>query len=242
MKEFLKLLVDKSKLVLSQKFRQKNPKVTYILLSVVAFIIAVLSIHLFLELTENLKADYMATIDTNVSQYIISFRTPTLTKYFTFVTNVGDSIGYICVFAILTLIFYIMFKNWKYVLQLAFISLLSLSSNLILKQIINRARPSSKHLVIVESLSYPSGHAMSAMAFYGFLIYLFYTFKINSYVKIVAIAIFSILIVSIGISRIYLGVHFPSDVAGGFIAGFAWVILCVLLLNVMRIFKEDPTT
>lgn len=242
MKNKLKAIIDTCKAILSKRFRQDNPKVSYIMIAVIAFIIFVFSIHLFLELTENLKAEYMANIDASVSQYIISFRTPALTTYFTFVTNVGSSLGYLCAFVICILLFYVMFHNWKYVIELALISLLTLSSNLVLKQIIHRTRPLSEHLVTVKTLSYPSGHAMSAMAFYGFLIYLFYTFKLNVFVKVGAITLFTILLLSIGISRIYLGVHFPSDVAGGFIAGFVWVVLCVFILNILRIFREDPKT
>jgi undecaprenyl-diphosphatase len=177
MKKILKSVVEKCKEVLSKKFRQDNPKVTYIIIAVIAFIIVATSIHLFLELTENLKAKYMNNIDASVSQYVISFRTPALTKYFTFATNLGGSLGYLCMFVICTLVFYLIFHSWKFVIELALISLLALSSNVVLKQIIHRARPLSEHLVTVKTLSYPSGHAMSAMAFYGFLIYLFYTFK-----------------------------------------------------------------
>jgi undecaprenyl-diphosphatase len=64
----------------------------------------------------------------------------------------------------------------------------------------------------------------------------------NIVIKVAVIILLSTLILSIGISRIYLGVHFPSDVAGGFMAGFAWVVLCVLILTVMKIFKENPKT
>lgn len=240
MKKILKEVVAKCKAVLSKKFRQDNPKVTYIIIAVIAFIIFISSLHLFLEITEDLKAKYMTHIDASVSQYIRSFRTPALTKYFTFATNVGDSLGYLCAFIIITIVFYLLFHNWKNVIELALISLLALSSNVILKKIIGRARPLSEHLVTVDTLSYPSGHAMSAMAFYGFLIYLVYTFKINTVIKVAIIFLLAIILLSIGISRIYLGVHFPSDVAGGFIAGFVWVVLCVLILNVIEIFKEDP--
>ncbi|WP_313791396.1 phosphatase PAP2 family protein [Lacinutrix neustonica] len=88
-------------------------------------------------------------------------------------------------------------------------------------------------------MSYPSGHAMTAMAVYGFLIYLFYHFKINSFLKFAIITILAILILSIGISRIYLGVHFPSDIIGGFIAGFIWVVFCALVFNIIGLFRRD---
>jgi len=139
-------------------------------------------------------------------------------------------------------LFYFIFKSWRYVVQLMIVLLVAASSNLLLKQIINRARPDADYLVTVNTLSYPSGHAMSAMAFYGFLIYLIYTFNIPKLVKYCIIAFLAILILSIGISRIYLGVHFPSDIAGGFIAGFIWVVFCILILNILKIFKEDPST
>jgi len=120
--------------------------------------------------------------------------------------------------------------------------LLALSSNLILKQIINRSRPELEHLVTVKTLSYPSGHAMTAMAFYGFLIFLFYGFKIHRFLKFTIITLLIFLIFSIGISRIYLGVHFPSDILGGFVAGFIWVIFCAFVFSIITVFGKDPKT
>jgi undecaprenyl-diphosphatase len=134
------------------------------------------------------------------------------------------------------------FKHWKYVTQIITVLLLSAVSNMILKRFIDRARPGIEHLVSVETLSYPSGHAMSAMAFYGFVIYLFYHFKMNIFLKVGAILVLFVLILSIGISRIYLGVHYPSDIAGGFIAGFIWVIFCILLFDLIEVFRRDPRT
>jgi undecaprenyl-diphosphatase len=119
---------------------------------------------------------------------------------------------------------------------------LALSSNLILKQLINRARPVAEHLVSVETLSYPSGHAMMAMAFYGILIYLFWQFPWNKLLKYTITMVLLLLILSIGISRIYLGVHYPSDILGGYAAGFMWVLFCIIIFHVMKIFKSDPAT
>ena len=83
---------------------------------------------------------------------------------------------------------------------------------------------------------------MTAMAFYGFLIYLIFTFKFKKVLKFTIITLLGFLILSIGISRIYLGVHFPSDIVGGFVAGFIWVVFCILVLNIFKIFREDPAT
>lgn len=137
-----------------------------------------------------------------------------------------------------TISFYLLFRNWRYVFEILFVIIVAGLSNVALKQVINRARPDAEHLVSVASLSYPSGHAMSAISFYGFLIYIIYNLKLNSWIKSVLIAIFSLLILAIGISRIYLGVHYPSDVAGGFIAGFIWVVFCVILFHVIDLLRK----
>lgn len=208
----------------------------------VTLLVVVFGIKFFLKLTRNLHTDLLSEFDTSVSEYVISFRSESLTTYFKFVTDVGDALGYLIVFSICSILFYLFFKNCKYVLQLSSILILALSSNLILKEIINRERPTLEHLVTVKTLSYPSGHAMTAMAFYGFLIYLILTFKINKGLKFVLTTVLLVLIFSIGISRIYLGVHFPSDIVGGFVAGFIWVVFCILILNILKVFKEDPNT
>lgn len=242
MRHQLKVWIDKCQQFLSQKLGKDNKKLSYIIIIAVASIIVLGSSKLFSELTENLRTKIFANLDASISEFIISYRTPALTWFFKFVTNVGGPYGYIIVLILCAVVFYLIFKNWRYVGELTLVLLMASVSNVILKQIMNRARPNIEHLVTVKSLSYPSGHAMTAMAFYGFLIYLIYQFKINSFLKFWLITFFILLIFSIGISRIYLGVHYPSDIVGGFIAGFIWVIFCVLILNVIIVFKEDPNT
>ncbi|EAQ42250.1 phosphatase PAP2 family protein [Polaribacter sp. MED152] len=238
----LKLFISKFKEFLSQKFKKYDGKIPYIITVVVTLLVVVLGIKFFLKLTRNLHTDLLSDFDAVVSEYVTSFRTDALTTYFKFVTDVGDALGYLIVFSVCSFLFYLFFKNWKYVLQLSSILVLALSSNLILKEIINRERPTLEHLVTVKTLSYPSGHAMTAMAFYGFLIYLILTFKISKLLKFALVTVLLLLILSIGVSRIYLGVHFPSDIVGGFVAGFIWVVFCILILNIFKVFKEDPNT
>lgn len=230
------------KKILSLNLHKYDHKLPYIITCFIALIIFIGSFNLFIELTEGLKSELLATYDTAISEKIVSFRSSSLTKYFIFVTKVGDSLGYIIAFPLCTLLFYWMFKSWEYVIQISLVMALALSSNLILKKIINRTRPEAEHLVVVETLSYPSGHAMTAMAFYGFLIYLISQFRISKILKFPIIILLILLILSIGISRIYLGVHFPSDIAGGYIAGLIWVVFCVMIFNLMKIFKRDSAT
>ena len=233
--------LNQLKAFLQRNFKKYDTKLPYIITSIIALIVFVGGTKIFIELTESLKTKLLAKYDQAIIDTVVSWRDPALTKYFILVTDIGDSIGYLIVFSLCTLSFYLIFKNWKYVAQIALVMVLALSSNLLLKKFINRARPDAEYLVQVETLSYPSGHAMMSMAFYGFLIYLIYNFKINKLLKTGIICFLVLLIGSIGLSRIYLGVHFPSDVAGGYLAGLIWVVFCVFIFNLIKIFRRDPS-
>lgn len=239
MKEKIVNFLKELKSILRDKFHQYNDKLPYLITIILALIIVVVGINVFVELTNTLNSDLIAKYDAAITKYVISFRTPLLNNILQFITNLGDLYGYIVVTTICSLFFFFKFKNWRYVAQLVFVIIISGLSNLALKEVINRARPTAEHLVSVQTLSYPSGHAMSATAFYGFLIYLCYFLKINKWLKGGLIFLCSFLIVSIGISRIYLGVHFPSDIAGGIIAGTIWVMFCVLIFNVIDLFRRE---
>ena len=238
MKNDIKQYIEKAASFLKKKISRKNEDISYYLLIVFAFIIFIIGINFFVELTESISGTSLKSYDRAVTDFIISFRTPELNIFFQYLTEVGDLYGYLILAAVFTLVFYLKFKNWRFVLEMIFVLLVSGLANVSLKQVINRARPEAVHLVSVETLSYPSGHAMSAMAFYGFLIYLFYTLKLKSWIKFVSIFLCCSIILGIGVSRIYLGVHFPSDVVGGFVAGFIWVIFCVVLFHIIDLLRK----
>jgi len=242
MRHALIAFLKKLKEFLIIKCHAYNVNLPYILTVAIALIMVIGGINLFIELTDTLTTETLANYDRMITDYVISFRTPALTEFFIFVTNVGDLYGYVVVLGLCIFISRVFFKRWKQVIQVALVLLLASVSNLILKRFIDRARPGIEHLVSVETLSYPSGHAMSAMAFYGFVIYLFYRFKMNKILKYSIMFLLLLLIMSIGVSRIYLGVHFPSDIAGGFIAGLIWVVFCVLVFDLIEIFRRDPNT
>lgn len=224
------------------RFGSYQQRLPYVLMVAIALVIVIGGINLFVELTAQLKTETLSNYDHEITEYIISYRNPVLTQYFKFVTEVGDVHGYLIVLGISILLSAFIFKKWKYIAQISLVLLLATLSNVMLKRFIDRARPGIEHLVVVKTLSYPSGHAMGAMAFYGFLIYLVHRIKMNKFLKLGLYVFLVLLILSIGISRIYLGVHFPSDVAGGFIAGLIWVVFCILIFNLVDVFRKDPLT
>ena len=101
--------------------------------------------------------------------------------------------------------------------RLASINLASaLAVDLIFKAIVQRPRPDGFRLVVETGYSFPSGHSMFSMAFYGFLIWLVWHYEKDRLQRWLFCFSFAFIIVMIGISRIYLGVHYASDVLGGY--------------------------
>jgi undecaprenyl-diphosphatase len=101
--------------------------------------------------------------------------------------------------------------------------------NQVLKRIIRRPRPTGINLIKENGFSFPSGHSMVSMAFYGVLIYLINKSKLNKETKLLLSLLLSILILFIGISRIYLGVHYASDVLAGFSLSLAYLIISIYI-------------
>lgn len=236
-KKIIEFLIQ-IKQLLRNTFNQYNDQLPFFIAIFIALLIVVGGINLFIDLTESIHSDVLASYDSKVTDYVTSFRNPELNLFMQGITEIGDLNGYIVLTVLCTILFYIKFKNWRYVLEMVFVLAIAGLSNSALKQVINRARPDVDHLVSVATLSYPSGHAMSAISFYGFLIYLIYNIKMKRIFKISLIILFSLMIFLIGISRIYLGVHFPSDIAGGYIAGLIWVIFCVVLFHVIDLLRK----
>lgn len=216
---------------------RNHPYFPFYLLIFVAFVVFILGMNVFVELSEDISGKAMRKYDSQITDFITSFRTPELNKFFQFVTDLGDLYAYIIATTLAAIFFFFRLKNKWFLFQLLGVLILSALANIALKRAFDRARPTIEHLVVVKTLSYPSGHAMSAMAFYGFLTYLVFQIKMKHWLRAVLASIFIFLILAIGISRIYLGVHFPSDVAGGFIAGLIWVAFCVVLFNIIALLR-----
>ena len=159
-----------------------------------------------------------------VSTFLISdFATP-IAK---FITNFGGAIFLI----IATIILFILIKNKKIGFSIISNLVIVTILNQLLKNILQRPRPNEFRIIEETGYSFPSGHSMVSMAFYGYLIYLIYRYVKNKYVKWALIVLLSILICTIGISRIYLGVHYTSDVLGGFLISISYLVIYISAVN-----------
>ena len=154
-----------------------------------------------------------------------------------FITNFG---GAIFVISLTTILFFVI-KDKKIgisiITNLGIVTIL----NQIIKFIMQRPRPTEFRIIEETGYSFPSVHSMVSLAFYGYLIYLIYKYINNKHLKRTLIIILSVLICIIGVSRIYLGVHYTSDVLGGFLISFAYLIIYIELVNkfVLEKNKDD---
>jgi len=159
-----------------------------------------------------------------VSTFLISdFATP-IAK---FITNFGGAIFLI----ILTILLIVVLKNKKVGLSICINLVVVTILNQLLKRLLQRPRPTEFRIIEETGYSFPSGHSMVSMAFYGYLIYLIYRFVKNKYLKWISIVLLSLLICLIGISRIYLGVHYTSDVLGGFLISISYLVIYISAFN-----------
>ena len=158
-------------------------------------------------------------IDQKTYNYIIQLMSRNMTAFMTAVSHLASAITLIT----LTIAFIIIFKDKKDAKFITLNLILSFIFNRILKIIVARPRPNVLRLSSESGYSFPSGHTMIATAFYGFLIYLIYKKISNKFIKYILITLISLLVICIGISRIYLGVHYTTDVIGGIIIGIIYL-------------------
>ncbi len=159
-----------------------------------------------------------------VSTYLISDFTIPIAK---FITNLGGATFVVVV----ALILLVAIHNKKIGISICSNLVIVTGINLLLKNILQRPRPTEYRLIDESGYSFPSGHSMISMAFYGFIIYLIYKYVKNKYLKWLLITMLSILIVAIGVSRIYLGVHYTSDVLAGFLISISYLVIYVGIIN-----------
>ncbi|HUS00491.1 MAG TPA: phosphatase PAP2 family protein [Chitinophagaceae bacterium] len=129
---------------------------------------------------------------------------------------------------------YLVLKNWKRAIEIAAIGIGGFVVNYFMKLSFHRLRPPNPLIDKLENFSFPSGHATSAFIFYGLLTYLVWKTKLPKlykYIIGITLILFSLLI---GFSRIYLRVHYPSDVLAGICIGFAWLILTIWLFEKLK--------
>ena len=208
-----------------QVFQKKNIK----------WVIVLICISIFVYLMQAVWGSRVLPIDTSgygfVSKHFIS---NSLTPVMRLITQFGGTILMI-VWALASLV---LIKNKRISISVVSNLVLIALLNNILKLIVRRARPTGFRLIAETGYSFPSGHSMVSMAFYGYLIYLIYKNVRNKKLRWTLITCFSLLILIIGMSRIYLGVHYTSDVFAGFLFSLGYLVIYTKLTDPIVFLKK----
>lgn len=211
-------------------------KLKKIILKDYKWIILFICIILFLSILEDVFEYETLALDYSVYNIVVKgMRNPILTNVLKIITNLGSAVALITI----TILSLIILKNKKIGLCITLNLALSTLLNVLLKNIIQRPRPEGYRLIEETGFSFPSGHSMVNTAFYGLLIYLIIKNVKNQKLKYSLSLLISILILSIGFSRIYLGVHYTSDVLAGFLISIAYLIVFTTILHdILKLEKE----
>ena len=191
-------------------------------------IIFFICIIIFLSILEDVFEYGILKSDIDVYKFINeNFINDTNTNFFKIITNLGGAF----ILLVIAILSFIIIKDKKLALTVPLNLVIITVLNNVLKYIVQRERPNELRLVNETSYSFPSGHSMISMAFYGYFIYLIYKYVKNKYVKFISIFLLSCLIVLIGFSRVYLGVHYTSDVLSGFVISIGYLALFTSIVS-----------
>lgn len=201
---------------------------------IISVALILFALFFFLRIGTGVISKETFSFDSYIMSYIYEIRNPSITQVMLLFTSLSSKVVFIIISAFI--IFYSYAKRKKYILIYLFTIYLGVVINFLLKIFFQRPRPDFS-LIHENSYSFPSGHAMN-----GFILYITFSYFIfresNSLkLKILTAVLSVIIILCIGISRIYLGVHYPSDVIAGYFAGFIW-LTSVIIFEKIIIFKR----
>lgn len=172
-----------------------------------------------------ITADPIVAADIRIANLLVAFRTDALINVFSWITLLGKS-QVILSFIAVSVVLLCLWRRYYYILPLFIAVVGSEAFTYLGKLAFHRPRPEMA-VYVEHSFSFPSGHATIAVAFYGFLSYLFIRFTPSWRGKVNLFFTGILIILAIGLSRIYLGVHYLSDVWSGYLVGAIWLIIAI---------------
>lgn len=198
-------------------------------------IFAAVAACVFIWLLEELGEDELTKLDSGAYLlFVQTLRQPWLTPYMTSISELAQP-----VVLLVMLLAVEAFAPGRRPGACAAVNLVCAATlNILLKQLIQRPRPDGFRLIAETGYSFPSGHSMAAMAFYGLLAWMVWHYERDRLVRWLCVAGLALVIVLIGISRIYLGVHYASDVIAGFCVSLVWLALYTKLVVPLMLDEE----
>ena len=199
----------------------------------VGIVSCLLIIYIVAQISDEVLDKEAFAFDKVILLWVHSFANPTLDRLMQTITRLNDP-DIVSIIAGVALILLI----WKKCYPEAKIFVVDCAGGVILsyglKSVFGKTRPDLWESAIKEvSFSYPSGHALGSTVLYGFLAYLFAT-RFPQFAWLIYLMVV-FLIGEIGLSRLYLGVHWPTDIIGGYGIGFLWLTFCITMLKLQKL-------
>ncbi|OMP66095.1 phosphatase PAP2 family protein [Domibacillus epiphyticus] len=185
----------------------------------------------FFEVVDALRAKEVETFDTAVINVVQSWINEGRTARMVFITELG-SVKFFTAATVLISLFLAIRKRYGWALFFIFVNALGGLFNSLLKEFFKRQRPDVLPLIEQGGYSFPSGHSMGSFIFYGAVSFMLFRLIKGKWKKTIAALAAGSIVILIGLTRIYLGVHYPSDVIAGFSIGAAWLFFCIMVFHV----------
>ncbi|RHW43436.1 PAP2 family protein [Neobacillus notoginsengisoli] len=193
----------------------------------IAFLLSFVSLLSFSFMAALVNKHKLIHFDQNIIQYVQGFESPKLTAMMKLFSLIGGTMAVMVISLLAIFILYIAFKHRS---ELVLFIAVMVGANFLflsLKQVFHRARPDLHRLAEASNYSFPSGHATMAFALYGALTFLLWRHISSQIGRVLLIILSAFMILTIGISRIYLGVHYPSDIMGGYFISAFWLTFAI---------------
>ncbi|HEX8851522.1 MAG TPA: phosphatase PAP2 family protein [Gemmatimonadaceae bacterium] len=201
----------------------------------VGAVLAVAGTWAFAELAAHVQRGATQQFDDAILRWMAAHQTPWLHVVMLQVTALGTGVVVMMVVAVAALFLWLTRHRHSAALLLVTTSV-GIVINSLLKDVFHRQRPSIFAWgTEVFSSSFPSGHAMSAAIVYGTVAYLAARLQRRHWSRVTTAVVAALLIALIAFSRIYLGVHYPSDTLAGMAIGFAWAAFCMATLEAIQL-------
>lgn len=183
-----------------------------------------------------------AGFDRAVIHVVQSMESPPLTALAKGLSLVGSSKLAVGISLLTMAILFFLLKHRMELILFLWVGLGSQLLNILFKLWFRRERPTIHRLIEQAGYSFPSGHSMAAFSLYGVIAYLLWRHMRNRKERLVLILFTVLMTGGIGWSRIYLGVHYPSDVIGGYAASGAWLMLSAAIFEAYRNYRSRQGT
>jgi undecaprenyl-diphosphatase len=199
-----------------------------------AFLISLASIIGFCFMSLWISDHKIIHFDSTIIGYVQGMESPALTQIMKFFTFIGSAPVVVVISLSLLFFLYIVLHHRLELIFFVYAVIGSALLNQLLKHFFHRIRPNFHRLIDIGGYSFPSGHAMNAFTVYAAITFLLWRHIPYRWGRCILIVVSIIMIIMIGTSRIYLGVHYPSDIIGGYFASGFWVGTAILFFQIYK--------